>query len=317
MAVAYSTEQQLAWEARQRPRAGIAAVIAAVLTFGADIWSVLAFRAAPHAGFLESLQNAARPGPVGATPSIHTAAYLFYDAHEISAIASSVILAIGLVGLGWALTFVAAATRARRPEMPRFAMYMPLIGAILQAVASILRATATSSAISNFLSGPHTVDRAADVSSSSLLVASAFIGFVGQVALAAGLVLVCLNAMRAGLLTRFMGVLGIIVGVLQILPFGALPVLQAFWLLALGALLLGLRPGGEIPTAWRSGRAEPWPTQAEVAAQRKAAAETRRGNGRAKPPATRAAPPEKPQAAARPAGTATGTPAKRKRKRRH
>ena len=46
--------------------------------------------------------------------------------------------------------------------------------------------------------------------------------------------LICLNAMRVGLLTRFMGVLGIITGALQILPLGGpLPVVQCFWLLML------------------------------------------------------------------------------------
>ena len=48
-------EQQLAWEARQRPRAGIAAIVAAVLTLAGYMWSGLALRDAPRAGFLESL----------------------------------------------------------------------------------------------------------------------------------------------------------------------------------------------------------------------------------------------------------------------
>ena len=61
--------------------------------------------------------------------------------------------------------------------------------------------------------------------------------------------------MRVGLLTRFMGVLGIITGVLQILPFGGpLPVVQCFWLLMLGILFLGRWPGGQ-PPAWRTGNA--------------------------------------------------------------
>jgi hypothetical protein len=93
------------------------------------------------------------------------------------------------------MSFLAAATRARRPEMPRFAAYLPLVGAVLQAVAAVLRSVATSAAVSDFLDGPHTVDAAANVSSSSLLVASAFIGFAGQFALAAGLVLVAATAL--------------------------------------------------------------------------------------------------------------------------
>ena len=55
--------------------------------------------------------------------------------------------------------------------------------------------------------------------------------------------------MRVGLLTRFMGVLGIIVGVLFIVPLGSsLPIVQAFWLVALGVLFLRpLAVGGSRP----------------------------------------------------------------------
>jgi hypothetical protein len=231
------TEQQLAWEARQRPRAAAAAILAGVLTLGANVWSAVGFRGAPHAGFLESLQNAQRPGAIGTASSVRTRSYEFFHDHVAAAIGSSVLLALGLVALAWAMSFLAAATRARRPEMPRFAAYLPIVGALLQAVAALVRSVATSIGVSNFLDGPHTVDAAAKISSGSLLVAAAFIGFVGQFTLAAGLVLVCLHAMRAGLLTRFLGVLGIIVGVLQIIPIGVLPVAQA---IVLGVLLLRL-----------------------------------------------------------------------------
>ncbi len=77
-------------------------------------------------------------------------------------------------------------------------------------------------------------------------------------------VLLALNGMRVGLLTRFMGVLGIIVGVLFVIPLGAsLPIVQAFWLIALGALFLGKWPAG-LPPAWVTGEAQPWPTQQEL-----------------------------------------------------
>jgi hypothetical protein len=310
VAVADSTEEQLSWEARQRPRAAAAAITAGVLTLGANVWSQVGFNGSPHAGFLESLQNVARPGPVGGAPSVRTAAFQFFDDHAVAAIGTSVVLAIGLVGLGWAAAFLAAAARARRLETPRLAAYLPIAGGVLQAVAAILRSVATASGVSTFLDGPHTVDRAADVSGNSILVTSAFIGFAGQLALAAGLVLICLNAMRAGLLTRFMGVIGLLVGLLQIVPFSVQPIVQAFWLLALGALFLGFWPGPGVPPAWRTGQAEPWPSQAELAEQRRAA----RGGGapqRGRQPRPSDGTPAAPQRPAPVAGSA-----KRKRKRR-
>ena len=88
-------------------------------------------------------------------------------------------------------------------------------------------------------------------------------GFAGTLAIAFSYVIIALNAMRAGLLSRFMGVLGIGVGALIVLPLlpQGLPIVQMFWLGALGALFLGRWSGGRGP-AWETGEAEPWPVAA-------------------------------------------------------
>jgi hypothetical protein len=89
-------------------------------------------------------------------------------------------------------------------------------------------------------------------------------------------VLLGLNSMRAGLLTRFMGVLGIICGAaLVLLPQNPIVV---FWLLALAALFARRWPQG-MPPAWETGTAVPWPSSAEVAERRAAA----RGDAPARP----------------------------------
>jgi hypothetical protein len=275
VAVADSTEQQLSWEQRQRPRAAIAAILGAVLTFGADLWSNQIFSGAPRSGLLEALQSAERSGPVGETRSVRDAFYVFYNDHAGEVIAASVVRSIGLIAIGWLLSFLAAATRARRPQLPKAATWLPLVGAVLQAVASLMGTFASASGVSTYLDGPRTVDAASDVTGSSVLVASSFIGLVGQFALAAAFVLICLNALRAGLLTRFMGVVGIFVGVFIIIPLVPLSTLQAFWLVAVAFLLFGLWPGAGVPPAWQTGREEPWPKAAPV--------ERGRGRGRAAP----------------------------------
>jgi hypothetical protein len=262
VAVADSTEPQLSWEARQRPRAAVAAVIGGLLTFGADLWSNQIFSGAPRSGLLEALQSAQRPGPVGETRSVRDGFYAFYNDHAGEVIAASVARAIGLIAVGWVLSFLAAATRARRPQLPRAATWLPLVGAVLQAVAALMGTFASASGVSTYLDGPRTVDAASEVTSSSVLVASSFIGLVGQFALAAAFVLICLNAMRAGLLTRFMGVVGIFVGVFIIIPLVPLSTLQTFWLIAIAVLLFGFWPGAGVPPAWRTGREEPWPSAA-------------------------------------------------------
>jgi hypothetical protein len=65
--------------------------------------------------------------------------------------------------------------------------------------------------------------------------------------------------MRVGLLTRFMGYVGIFAGVLILFVVTPVPVVQAYWLVALGYLVSGRWPSG-LPPAWMSGRAEPWPS---------------------------------------------------------
>ena len=143
-----------------------------------------------------------------------------------------------------------------------------------------------------------------------MTVFASLLGLPGALGLALALVFISLNAMRVGLLTKFMGVLGIITGVLQILPFGGpLPVVQCFWLLMLGVLFSGRWPGGS-PPAWRSGEAEPWPSQAEIRERRARAAAERRGEVY-EPPAPQAEP-EAVGAGPSPSASAR----KRKRKRR-
>jgi hypothetical protein len=75
------------------------------------------------------------------------------------------------------------------------------------------------------------------------------------------MIMISLNAMRAGLFSRLMGILGIFVGVLLVIPLGV-QILQLFWFGALGLLFLNRWPGGRGP-AWQTGEAIPWPGAAE------------------------------------------------------
>jgi hypothetical protein len=256
---ATGTADHLAWEARQRKGAGVAALAAAFLTLIGAVWGGLVFSDVPRGGMLEALDRAAEPGPYGALESLRIPVYEFYDDNVAGVLTSTLMRALGLLGLGWALTYLAVATRARRPEVPRIAQYLPAIGAVLSALATLLSTVATILAVRDFLDGPRTVDDADVITESGLLVTAQLINLPGLLALAVGLVLICLNAMRAGLLTRFMGVLGIITGALLVFPLGSpLPIVQCFWLFMLGFLFLGKWPGGT-PPAWESGEAVPWP----------------------------------------------------------
>jgi hypothetical protein len=305
VAVVTDTEQQLAWEARWRPRAGFASVCAGLLTIAGFLWTAVAFRDLPRSDFIESLQQALKPGPIGGQPSLRTPEFQFYSDHAFAFIGSSVVRALAYLAFAYAITFLAVAARARRPELPRPVVYIALVGAVLFAVAGMMGGIGWVVAVGNYLDGPKTVDTATDVSGDSLVLTASLLAQLAQLGIAAGMLLISLNAMRTGLLTRFLGILGMISGALAVLSQFVFAFLQAFWLIALGFLLLGLGRAG-VPPAWRTGQAEPWPTRAEIAAARREAAP--------KPAPAPAAADDDEDAA--PAGRPHPASKKRKRKRR-
>jgi hypothetical protein len=307
--VSVQTADHLAWEAERRTRAGAAAIVAALLTMGAALASALVFRDIPRSGFVDSLERAARPGRLGGLESLRVSLYEFYDDNAAAILGSSVARALGYLAMGFALAYLAHATVARRAELPRPALYLPWVGAVVLALQALLSAFGTNAAVHEFLDGQRTVDAARDLAGNGLLVLGSILDLAGRLAFGAAFVLVCLNAMRAGLLTRFMGVLGIIVGALLVIPLGSpLPIVQVFWLLAFGALILGYWPSG-VPQAWSTGTAVPWPSSAEIREARREEMERRRGPQGPEPE------PEAPVEV--PAGTAHPSSKKKKRKRRH
>ena len=269
MAAVASVEEQLAWEARQRPRAGAAAIAAGILTTLSLIWLRAGLANVPDAPFLNGLRRAFESGAMGDQSSQLTPVFQYYVDRPFVFVGSALLQAIAMLGLAWAVTFLAVATRARRPELPRYLLYVTLVGAVLVAVAALLNGVGRLVAINSFLDGDRTVDAARDVNGQPLLATAFLIGQLAPLALAAGLLLVSLNAMRVGLLTRFLGVLGMISGGLTVFSgfflFG--PFVQAFWLLSLGFVFLNIGRAGA-PPAWSTGQAEPWPSQREVAAAR-------------------------------------------------
>ena len=283
MAVLADPESQLAWEARQRPRAGIAAILAGVLMIAGYLWVGVAFRDGPRSGFLESLGQAELSGPIGSQLSLRTPAFTFYEDHAATVIGSSFVRALALIAFAWALTFLAVATRARRPELPRPVVYIGLLGAVLLAIASVLGGVRTVTGVASYLDGPKTVDASREIGNDSLLITADIINQLGPLLLAAGLFLVALNAMRVGLLTRFLGILGIISGVLTVAPqLMPLPVVQSFWLITVGLLMLGSSPGGT-PPAWTTGNAEPWPSQRRQAPAKREPSAPTNGDGEGEP----------------------------------
>jgi hypothetical protein len=103
----------------------------------------------------------------------------------------------------------------------------------------------------------------AAISDADLRGISSGLQLAGLLGLAFSLLYGCLNAMRAGLLTRFWGSLGMALGVAALL---SLVLFTLIWFLYFGLLVAGLVPGGK-PPAWAGGKAIPWPTPGEKVAE--------------------------------------------------
>lgn len=309
MALPDSPQQQLDWEARHRVRAALAAALAAVAILVGQVLEQALNSGAPSLPLLDALSKLAEPGSVREQPSgqVPYAEYLRDNAVEL--IASRAVTAIGYFALAYALTFLAAAIRTRRPEFARWAFYLPVISAVLFGVAWLAGGVGRLLDADQVVNGDGTIGSVQDLGSAGVSQLAAVLLTPAALALTVAIVLVSLNGMRTGLLTRFMGALGIVVGAFQIIQVGAsLPLVQTFWLGALAVLFAGRRPGGD-PPAWRTGRAEPWPSATQAAAARKAEAEA---EGEPEPAP---APPPPPAPARVPAG-AHPSMSKRKRKRR-
>jgi hypothetical protein len=231
---------------------------------------------------------------------------------------ASVVNAIASLGIAWTLLFLYRAARARNPEKVRpYIRIITIVGGSLAALAGVIYAIVVATKVHQFATtGSQTYAEANHLTSGAGLLGLQLIGQAAALLVAVAFVLVSLQAMNQGLLSRFMGYLGMFAGALVLFQITQVPVVQCFWLLAIAYLVSGRWPTG-IPPAWRSGRAEPWPSSAETRARRAATAgagRPARGGGRKRADVV---PDPGPEPEAAPAnGRSRATTPKRKRKRR-
>jgi len=230
-------------------------------------------------------------------------------------IAGEAISALGVLGLAGTLLFLFGASRVRKPEIAPWLRICAIAGAGLAAIGGIAYGVAITIKAHEFVThGTQTYPQADSLLSSPVIGVLQYAGLFGSLLLAIAFVLITLNAMRVGLLTKFLGYLGMTAAAASLLLIGSAPALliEVFWLFAVAYLLAGRWPNGE-PPAWSTGNAEPWPSAAEMREQRQRAISARNGRSQTQPKPA-------PTPAREPVGAATqgsrATTPKRKRKRR-
>ncbi len=199
---------------------------------------------------------------------------------------SSVVNALASLGIAATLLFLYRAARTRNPEKVRpYIRWIAIVGGGLAALSGVIYAVIVAIKVHEFATtGSQTYAEANHLTSGAGLLGLQLIGQAAALLVAIAFVLVSLQAMNQGLLSRFMGYLGMFAGALVLFQITQVPVVQTYWLLAIAYLVSGRWPTG-IPPAWRSGRSEPWPSSAEMRARRAADADDRRpARGGAKKP---------------------------------
>ena len=238
--------EQLAWERR----AGRIAAAAAVVAIG------MPFAGALYAGALI-------PGERTAVDQL-----VAVSGKPTEFLAVACIQALSYVVLALPLYYLVRAARYRRPQVPVWLAWLAVAAPVFIGAVAIVAQFAESAAAQDYVrSGPRTVERAREIvrdrAPNELRIASALL-FAGVLAA------VNLSALRTGLFSRFLGMLGFVAAATMLLPGGGL--LLLFWLGAVALLFVDRWPGGRGP-AWESGEDEPWPSMADRARAAEAARE--------------------------------------------
>ncbi|MGH2837567.1 MAG: DUF4386 family protein [Thermoleophilaceae bacterium] len=281
--------EQLAWEARAGKPAAVCSFLAAVMAIAAGVY----------------LPAALSNSESGADGLLQSA-----DREPADFIVAGVLQGVGLLLLIPPLLYLFRAARYREPRLMPAAAILTVLGAVTLGVITMLRQLELIDIADGFVPGRGDVEEAAeDYIEDELSPAFQGIGLGGSIALAFGVVMIALNAMRAGLLSRFMGILGIFVGIVLVIPLGV-QILQLFWFAALGLMFLDRWPAGRGP-AWETGEAIPWPGAAE---QREEIERRRAEQEQAEAPAPAPEPEPEPQPESAPEGERPTSRKRRKKK---
>jgi len=232
-------------EARWAPRVGWATITAVVLFLGSVIVE-------QFADLIDTKNDATK--------------LVSYHDHAAALAGTAIVRAIGALLLCAPLLYLFLAAQARtEPERARRRRNLgafAFIGPVFLAAESIVAwigfndvsekfADQSQGALNGTLA-ENLIDDSRLVDAATALFLPAILGML------IALVFISLIAMRAGLLTRFSGTLGMALGATLLLLGPSLLIAALVWLFFIGLMIGGWLPSGR-PPAWAAGESVPWP----------------------------------------------------------
>lgn len=191
----------------------------------------------------------------------------FQDASGSQLIAA-ILGTIAVVLVSYPLFYLFQAAAARSERMRAALIGVTVAGPLFVGASLIAGWIAIDGAASEFVMGGGDASASADKRADDLITdqaaagASAGLQFAGGLGILVAVPYTALHAMRVGLLTRFWGVLGIVLGAAIILFINRPSVWAFLFSLALGFMLgIWMR---ERPPAWAAAEAIPWPKAAQA-----------------------------------------------------
>jgi len=188
-----------------------------------------------------------------------------FERQPAGVLVAAIAQAVGTFLVAVVLYFLFRATRYRMAALPAAALPLAIVGSLLAGLSGAGPLLVLVEVGKDFAtSGDRSEQRAEDLIRDGAYSTVQYVSYAARAVLGAAFALIALYAMRAGLLSRFMGYIGIIIGVLYVLSvlLGGPSFILLFWLPALALLFLNRWPGGRGP-AWDAGEAIPWPGAAE------------------------------------------------------
>lgn len=190
------------------------------------------------------------------------------DENSAVLILASVMSALAALLISIPLLYLFKAAQARSDRVSAAMIGFVFIGPVLLALRSVLSAISQSQIASDFVAQSgvggdiYTVlDDLAEDSTLAEIAGNLF--FPAVLGLVVAMIYVSLQAMRAGLVTRFFGTLGMAFGGALVVIAPQISLLAiSIWIGWLGFIYLDRVPKGR-PPAWAAGEAIPWPRRGE------------------------------------------------------